>query len=93
MENYGEASVIEFARIMRDYLEGRTDVHAYRQNLFGSMTKRTNLNEEESRIVQQAYGDADDYDQAVSLTYTLDEPELKTRIAKSLKDLGVAESD
>jgi hypothetical protein len=88
MENYGEVAVSDFVRLMRDYLEGRTDVQFYRQTYFALMKKRMNLSEDESRILQHAYGDADDYDQKVRLPFTLEESELKKRVAKSLQELA-----
>jgi hypothetical protein len=45
------------------------------------------LNEEEDVVIQKAYGDADDYDEVVSLPYTIDEPTLRGRVADSLRTL------
>jgi Bacterial self-protective colicin-like immunity len=87
MESYGEVGVPEFLQLMKDYLDGRTDVRSYRQGYFALMKKRMVLNEEESRILQTAYGDADDYDPLIRLAHTIEEPELRKRVAKSLEEL------
>jgi hypothetical protein len=88
MENYGQVGIPEFVRLMEDFLETRIDVRQYQQNYFALMKKRMTLSEDESRILQQAYGDADDYDPELRLQYTIEEPELRQRVAKSLRELA-----
>jgi hypothetical protein len=54
------------------------------------------LSEEEDKIIQQAYGDADDFDDAVKLEYSIDEGQLRQRVSASLeklKTLGHAIAD
>ena len=54
------------------------------------------LSEGEDKIIQQAYGDADDFDNAVKLEYTIDEGQLRLRVSASLeklKTLGHAIAD
>lgn len=88
MENYGEIGVLEFVRLMKDYLERRIDTSQYRERYFALTKKRVHIpNEDVDRIVQQAYGDADDYDPVVRLPHTIQEPELRERVGKSVKEL------
>ncbi|MGA7190758.1 MAG: hypothetical protein WBY66_19850 [Candidatus Acidiferrales bacterium] len=48
------------------------------------------LTEEESRVLQRAYGDADDYeaDPAIELPNVLNEHQLRERVAQSLRELA-----
>ena len=54
------------------------------------------LSDEEDKIIQQAYGDADDFDDAVQLEYAIDEGRLRQWVSASLeklKTLGYTISD
>jgi Bacterial self-protective colicin-like immunity len=89
MENCGEIHVIDFVRLMRDYLDRRIDVEEYRKKYFELSKRRLNIsNEQVDRIIQRSYGDADDYDALLRLPYTITEPELRGRVADSLSQLS-----
>ncbi|MGA7062046.1 MAG: colicin immunity domain-containing protein [Candidatus Acidiferrales bacterium] len=90
MENYGEVGVPEFTLLMRDFLEDRLDASQYAKQYFALMVKRMTLTEEESRVLQRAYGDADDYeaDPAIELPNVLNEHQLRERVAQSLRELA-----
>lgn len=88
MENYGEASLSEFLHVMRGFLDGRIDARGYRESIFALTKQRINIGESESRILQQAYGDADDYDPEVRLAYTIDESELRRRVSRVVEELA-----
>ena len=90
MDNYGEASVPEFTRLMKDFLQGRLDAGQDAQLYFALMVKRITLTEEEDRILQRAYGDADDYepDTAIKLPNLINEQQLKERVTQSLRELA-----
>ena len=89
MANSGEVGVPEFVKLMRDYLEQRVDASQYRSRLFSLFKQRMIVqNEVVSQVLQEAYGDADDYDPVVRLPYTIQEPELKARVQRSLERLG-----
>ena len=90
MENYGEVGVPEFMRLMRDFLQDRLDARQYAQQYFALMVKRMTLTEEESRVLQRAYGDADDYEPnpAIELPNLLNERQLRERVAQSLRELA-----
>jgi len=88
MESYAEVDVIEFVKLMKDCLQARTDAQQYRRSYFELMKKPAAIpSEDVSRILQQAYDDADDYDPAIRLPYTIEEPELKRRVSNSVKEL------
>jgi len=87
MDNHGEVSVLDFLRLMKDYVEGRIDAEQYRTTYFALLIKRMIVKVDESRILQQGYGDADDYDPTVTLPYTLEESQLRERVAKSIAEL------
>ena len=90
MESFGEVGIPDYMRLMKDYLDGRIPVHEYKKSYFELNKKRVNIPDEEaSRITQQAYGDADDYepDPSIRLPYVIDESQLKERVAKSLRAL------
>lgn len=89
MENSDEVGVPEFVHLMKDFLNARIDAHTYQKNYFELMKKRITLSEKESRILQQTYGDADDYDPVARLPYTIEEPELRHMVRKSLEELAV----
>jgi hypothetical protein len=90
VESYGEVGVPEFTHLMRDFLQGRLDARQYTQQYFALMKKRMTLTEEESRVLQRAYGDADDYepDAAIELPNLLTEHQLRERVAQSLRELA-----
>ncbi len=88
MENYGEAGVPDFLRLMKDYLNGCIAVDHYRKSYFVLMKKRMTVTDDVSRILQQAYGDADDYDAVVKLEYTIDEAQLRERVAQTVSELA-----
>jgi len=52
------------------------------------MKRRAVLSDDKSRIVQQSYGDADDNDPAIRLPHTIEEPELRKRVADSANRLS-----
>jgi hypothetical protein len=92
MKDSGEISVVEYLRLMKDYLEGRIDAERYTKHYFELTQRRVNIpNEEVSRVTQQAYGDADDYEPDADLRKTdprwIGESELKDRVRKSLREL------
>jgi hypothetical protein len=90
MENYGEISIADFVQLMKDYVGLRIDADQYRQMYFELTKKRVHIpNDTVNQIIQQAYGDADDYDPTVTLPYTLDDDDLRKRVAKSLDALAV----
>jgi uncharacterized protein YktA (UPF0223 family) len=88
MENYGEVHVLEFLRLMKAFLDKKIDAGHYRGAYFALMKKRMILSEEESRILQTAYGDADAYDPKLKLQHTIDDYELNARVSKSLAELA-----
>ena len=45
------------------------------------------MSDEEDKILQRAYVDADDFDDVVRLEYTIDEEQLRERVSASLKRL------
>jgi len=87
MEMHPEIGTSHFLDLMENYLAERITVETYRSRFFELMKQRTNFTDDEFQIVQAAYGDADDYDAAVRLERTIEEPELRTRIRKSVHDL------
>jgi hypothetical protein len=93
MENYGdEFSVIDYMRLMKTFLDENIDARKYKRSYFDLTKRRVNIpNEEVNRITQQAYGDADDYEPDTELRKTnpqwIGEPELRERVAKSLREL------
>ncbi|WP_348261129.1 hypothetical protein P8935_15115 [Telmatobacter sp. DSM 110680] len=87
MTETSELDVLYFLRLMSDYLKGSLSVHEYQRAMFDSSKKRWKLTEEQSRIVQTAYGDVDDFDSDVRLAHTIQEPALRIRVCKSLEDL------
>jgi hypothetical protein len=52
------------------------------------MKRRAVLSEDEFRLVQESYGDADDYDPEVRLPQTIEEPELRKRVAATASRLA-----
>jgi len=93
MQSYSdEVGVPDYIQLMKDYLGGRIDAQEYTRNYFDLNAKRVWIpNEEASRITQQAYGDADDYEPDAALreknAQWIGEQELRNRVAKSLREL------
>jgi hypothetical protein len=78
---------------MQDFLAGRIDVHQYCRRYFDLSKMRMDMSDDEDRIIQEAYGDADDFDDVVHLEYTIDEAQLRERVSRSLgrlRALGLA---
>lgn len=67
---------------------GQIDARGYQAAYFALMKRRTNLAAEEFEIIQQAFVDADDYDPEVRLEHTIEEPELRTRVGKTVRELA-----
>jgi Domain of unknown function (DUF4926)/Bacterial self-protective colicin-like immunity len=83
-----QVEVADYVCLMKDFLDNLIDVHQYRRSYFGFALMRMGvLSDEEDKIIQQAYGDADDFDDAVQLEYTIDEGQLRQRVSASLKKL------
>jgi len=88
MENYGEIDFLDFLRLMKAFVDGRIDAKEYQASYTEMTTRRFIVpSEDVDRILQQAYGDADDYDPAVRLPATIEEPELKRRVRNSIREL------
>jgi Bacterial self-protective colicin-like immunity len=92
MAEDSEVRVPEYMRLMKDLLDRRISADNYRLSYFALSKRRVSIfDEEASRITQQAYGDADDYEPdpklRLELPNTIREPELRERVAKSLRDL------
>jgi hypothetical protein len=96
-DNFPQVEVADYVRLMKDFLDSRIDVHEYRRSYFSFAKMRAGaLSEEEDKIIQQGYGDADDFDDTVKLEYTIDEDQLRQRVSSSLeklKTLGHAIAD
>ena len=94
---FPRVGVTDYVRLMKDYLGRRIDVREYRRCFFSFAKMRADvLSEEEDKIIQQAYGDADDFDDAVKLEYAVNEGQLRQRVSASLeklKTLGHAIAD
>jgi hypothetical protein len=88
MESNGEVGVSDFLCLMKEFLEGSIDVDTYRNGVFALMKKRARISDNEFRIIQAAFVDADDYEPAVRLEHTILEPVLKRRVAMSIKGLA-----
>ena len=96
MDPYPQIDVLDFVRLMKDFLDRRIDVRQYQRSYVDLSTKRFVTTPEEDKILQQAYGDADDFDDVVHLEYTIDEEQLRNRASTSLerlKALGHAITD
>lgn len=79
--------VHDFVRLMKDFLDKRIDVRQYQRSYFDLSTKRFIVTGEEDKILQQAYGDADDFDDVVHVEYTIGEEHLRERVSASLERL------
>lgn len=87
MDPYPDTEVLDFVRLMKDFLDRRIDVRQYQHSYFDLSKKRFTVTPEEDKILQQAYGDADDFDDVVHLEYTIDEEQLRSRVSNSLERL------
>jgi hypothetical protein len=87
MDPYPQIEVLDFVRLMKEFLGKRIDVHQYRRSYFDLSKKRFIVSDEEDKILQQAYGDADDFDEVVHLEYTINEVQLGERVTTSLERL------
>ena len=86
-----ELGVVDYMRLMKAFLDKRIDARNYARSYFDLAKRRVNIvSEEASRITQQAYGDADDYEPDAELrqadTRWIAEVELRERVAKSLRE-------
>lgn len=87
VEAYPQIAVLDFVRLMKDFLDRRIDVQQYCRSYCELNVKRIVVSEEESKILQQAFGDADDFDEVVHLECTISEAQLRERVAASLERL------
>jgi hypothetical protein len=87
MDPHPQIEVLDFVRLMKDFLDKRIDVHQYKRSYFDLSAKRIIVSDDEDKILQQAYGDADDFDDVVHLEYTIDEEQLRERVSASLERL------
>jgi hypothetical protein len=85
MDPYPQLEVLDFVRLMKDFLDRRIDVRQYTRSYFDLSKKRFVATPEEDKILQQAYGDADDFDDVVHLEYTINEEQLRGRVSTSLE--------
>ena len=87
LTEFPEITVYYYAKLMRDFLDRTISVNQYRERIFDAAKVRCTLTEEESHIIGNAFHDADDYDYEIRLPHTIKEPELRNRVAESLKEL------
>jgi len=87
MDPHPEVQVSDFLSLMSRLLAGEIEAREYQSQYFELMKNRMTVTEDEFRILQMAYGDADDYDPSLRLEHTIEEPELKRRVGKSIHDL------
>lgn len=93
MENFGdECGIGDYMRLMKDYLGGRIQARQYARNYFDLAKKRVTMSSEETnRVTQEAYGDADDYEDDPVLRQHnprwIGDSELRKRVANSLREL------
>ena len=96
MDPHIQIEVLDFVRLMKDFLDRRIDVRQYQRSYFDLSKKRFVATPEEDKILQQAYGEADDFDDVVHLEYTIHEEQLRSRVSTSLerlKALGHAKAE
>ena len=86
MDPYPQIEVLDFVRLMKDFLDGRIDVQQYTRSYFELNTKRIILSEEKGKMLEQGYG-ADDFDDLVHLAQAIDEEQLRDRVSASLARL------
>jgi hypothetical protein len=87
MTDLSEISASHFARLMTDFLAGAIPAREYQRRMFDAMNRRCAMTDDEFSIIGLAYHDADDYDPEVRLEHTIEEPELRRRVAESLDEL------
>ena len=87
MRNDIDVHVSNFIELMNRFLMGQVRADEYCTAYFDMSKKRFIVTEEESIVLQKAFGDADDYDEVVRGPY-IGEPELKARVRKSLEQLA-----
>jgi hypothetical protein len=87
MQKYIQVKVTDFLRQMEGYIDGKIGVDDYCQGIFALMKRRMTISDEECRILQTAFHDADDYDAEIRLEHTILEPELRRRVATSIEEL------
>ena len=87
MDPYPQVEQVDFIRLMQDFLAKRIDVHQYRRSYFDLSKMRMDVPDDEDKILQEAYGDADDFDDVVHLENTIDEAQLRERVSGSLERL------
>ena len=78
---------LDYLRLMKAYLEDHLDVDTYCRQLFSMNAKRSLLSEQASEIVQKTYSKADQYDAVLRLPDTIQEPELREFVSRSVKQL------
>jgi hypothetical protein len=88
-EEYG---VTDYMKLMKTYLNREIEAPQYARRFFDFANTRVLIpNEEVDRIIQRAYGDADDYEPDETLRKTdpswIDEPALRQKVAESLCQL------
>jgi len=89
--NDAEVGVLDYMRLMNDYLNEKINVDEYTASYFKLNKKRVNIRDEAAcLIVMQAFGDADDYEPDVTIRRSpwIGEAELRTRVEKSLRELN-----
>ena len=69
-------------------MENQIVVDTYRNGCFSTSSKRSLLAKTASIVIEKAYWNVDDDDPVVQLSYTIDEPVLKDRVAKAVSELG-----
>jgi self-protective colicin-like immunity protein len=77
----------DYLDLMTQFVERRLSVEEYRGRFWTMNKKRSLYSDHADVIIQRAFGDADDYDEVVHLPYTIDEAELRNRVADSVKKL------
>src|SRR5207249_3167731 len=87
MDPYPQIEVLDFVRLMKDFLDRRIDVREYQRSYFDLSKKRFTATSEKDKILQQACGDADDFDDTVHLAYTINEEQLRECVSASLERL------
>ena len=95
MDTHPQIEVLDFVRLMKDFLDRRIDVQQYQRGYVELNAKRIIVSDEERKILQQAYGDTDDFDDVVQLNYTINEEQLRERVSGSIgktQDAGICGS-
>jgi hypothetical protein len=87
MDPYSQIEVLDFVRLMKDFFDRRIRRAPISAPYFDLSKKRFVAIPEVDKILQQAYGDADDFDDVVHLEYTINEEQLRSRVSTSLERL------